>query len=67
MKILRKLTIDGVAITLSSITGVICLYFLFINPVTYDPFEKKQTSKTPAGEVKSKSNRLVRKSGGEFS
>ncbi len=67
MKIFRKFTIDGVALTLSSITGVLCLYFLFINPISYDPFEKKQTLKTPAGEVKNKSNRLVRKSNGEFS
>jgi len=67
MKILRKLSIDGVALTISTITGVLCLYFLFINPMNYDPFEKKLTVKTPAGEVKTKSNRLVRKSSGEFS
>lgn len=67
MKIFRNFSFDGAALTLSSITGVICLYFLFINPISYDPFEKKQTKKIAAGEVQTKSNRLVRKSSGEFS
>ena len=39
----------------------------FINPIQFDPFEKIEQEKIIAGKVKTRSNRLVRKSSGEFS
>ena len=67
MDFFKRIDIDTPAVVTSSLIGVVCLYLLFVNPIEFDPFPKKITEKMPAGEVKIKSNRLVRKSSGEFS
>jgi hypothetical protein len=65
--IIKKIPIELILISGSTITGLACLYFIFFSEeYTFDPFEKVAVKLEGAGQVYERTNKLVRKSLGQF-